>query len=81
MEYKLLFRNRFPVVFLKDDVVMKENNLITMKNQGRSIILQISYITSNDKGKYYAEVAGVKSKLTRLLIKRKLNAVCVFSNV
>ncbi|CAG2188075.1 unnamed protein product [Mytilus edulis] len=67
--YKLLI-NIFPNSFSKNDQVLPLIDKISKKEDGRWIILKIKNVSLDDVGVYCLEVAGQRSSLTNLVIRR-----------
>lgn len=67
--YKLLI-NIFPSSFLKNDQVLLAMFRMTKYDDGRWIQLSIENVTLNDAGDYCMEVAGHRSRLTHLVVRR-----------
>ncbi|XP_063411256.1 titin-like [Mytilus trossulus] len=69
LEYKLLI-NIFPNSFLKNGKVVPLIDKMSKKEKGQMIRLKITNVSVDDVGVYCLEVAGRRSSLTNLVIRR-----------
>lgn len=67
--YKLLI-NIFPSSFLKNDQVLPATSTKIKEVVGRWIQLSIKNVTLYDAGDYCMDVAGHRSRLTHLVVRR-----------